>query len=131
MPPETFFSVISDYESYPDFLPDMENAEVLSRRDGVVEARFYANFIKRVSYTLRLEERAPVSLHWSLIEGPFKVSEGRWLLERTEDGTTLAKYRIEVQLHTFVPKAISTRVVATAVPALLAAFKTRAETLDG
>ena len=127
--PEVFFAVVSDYERYPEFLKDMENAEVLSRHDGLVEARFTANFIKRVTYTLRLQERPPTSVEWSLIEGPFKVSDGGWRLERLEDGSTLAKYHIEVQVNAFVPKSVSTRVVATTVPALLAAFKARAEAL--
>jgi ribosome-associated toxin RatA of RatAB toxin-antitoxin module len=127
--PEAFFAVISDYERYPEFLPDMESAEVLSRREGHVEARFTANFIKRISYTLRLEERAPTFMEWSLIEGPFKVSDGGWRLERLADGGTLARYRIEVQVNAFVPKSVSTRIVATTVPALLKAFKERAEAI--
>ena len=127
--PEDFFEVISDYERYPDFLPDMESVTVLSRAQGQVEARFTATFLKRVSYTLRIVERAPSAMDWSLIEGPFKVSDGSWRLERLADGGTLARYRIEVQLHTFVPKSLSTPVVAKTVPALLEAFRARAEGL--
>ena len=127
--PEDFFSVIADYERYPDFLPDMESVEVLSRAEERVEARFTATFLKRVSYTLEIVERAPNAMDWSLIEGPFKVSDGSWRLERLADGGTLARYSIEVQLHSFVPKSLSTPVVAKTVPALLEAFKARAEAL--
>ena len=127
--PENFFAVISDYERYPDVLPEMEAAEIVSRTDGVVEARFTLNLIKRVSYTLRLVEEPYEGLSWSLVEGPFKENNGRWCLEARDDGTTLAHYEVEVKVGMFVPKSISNRLVGKTLPALLKAFKSRAESL--
>jgi ribosome-associated toxin RatA of RatAB toxin-antitoxin module len=129
--PKDFFSVISDYGSYPEFLGEMEETTVLSRKDGVVDARFTVNLVKRVTYTLTLVERAPNSVTWSLKEGPFKVSNGHWKLEELPNGHTLAKYHVEVKVAAFVPKSISSRVVGKTVPALLASFKARAEKLYG
>ena len=129
--PENFFKVISDYECYPEFLADMEEATVLSRGDGVAVVRFTVNLIKRFTYTLTLVEQAPHSVTWSLKEGPFKVSNGKWALETLPDGNTHATYEVEVKVAAFVPKAISSKLVGKTVPALLNAFKTRAETLYG
>jgi len=129
--PEDFFAVISDYERYPEFLDEMEATTVLSRNDGVVDAQFTVNLVKRVTYTLTLVERAPLGITWSLKEGPFKVSNGRWTLERLPNGHTRALYEVEVKVAAFVPKSISSRIVGKTVPALLASFKARAEQLHG
>ena len=82
-----------------------------------------------MTYTLLLVENAPNSVTWSLKEGPFKVSNGSWTLERLSDGSTRAQYEVEVKVAAFVPKSVSSRIVGKTVPALLAAFKGRAESL--
>ena len=70
VPPEDFFRVISDYERYPEILPEMKSAQILHRDDEKTVARFTINIIKRVSYTLSMVERAPFRLEWTLVE-PF------------------------------------------------------------
>ena len=127
--PEDFFKVITAYEDYPQFLDEMEDVKLLSRTGNVAEVQFSANLIKRVTYTLLLTENAPNSVRWRLKEGPFKVSNGSWDLEALPDGSTRALYDIEVKVAAFVPKSVSSRIVGKTVPALLAAFKGRAEGL--
>jgi len=127
--PEDFFKVITAYEDYPQFLDEMEDVKLLSRTGNVAEVQFSVNLIKRVTYTLLLTENAPNSVRWRLKEGPFKVSNGSWDLEALPDGSTRALYDIEVKVAAFVPKSVSSRIVGKTVPALLAAFKGRAEGL--
>ena len=124
---ETVFAVIADYESYPELMPDLETAEVHSRSDGVVEASFSVNLIKRVSYTLRLEEKAPETLRWSQVRGPFKQNDGGWTLHELGPGRTRADYQIELRVSGFVPRAISNRLVEGSLPALLQSVKAAAE----
>ncbi len=128
--PEVFFGVITDYEAYPDILPEMESAEILSRENGVTTARFTLNLIKRVTYTLRLVEVPHEGLSWSLVEGPFKVNSGHWRLESLDGGCTMAHYAVEVKVGVFVPASITNRMVGKTLPALLAAFKGWAEDLN-
>ena len=129
--PADFFKVVTDYEAYPEFLDDMEDVKLLSRTGDTAEVRFTVNLIKRVTYTLLLTETAPSSVRWRLKEGPFKVSNGSWVLEPIADGGTHARYAVEVKVAAFVPKSVSSRIVGKTVPALLASFKARAETLYG
>ena len=128
---ETVFGVIADYESYPTLLKDMEGAVVNSRNDGIVEATFSVNLIKRVSYTLRLEEKAPETLRWSLVKGPFKQNDGGWTLHEIGPGRTRADYQIELRVSGFVPRAISDRLVEGSLPALLQSVKSEAESREG
>ena len=127
--PEDFFKVITDYEDYPNFLAEMEDAKLLSRTGNTAEVRFSVQLIKRVNYTLILTENAPHSVSWRLKEGPFKISNGSWTLSEREDGSTHAQYEVEVKVAAFVPKSVSSRIVGKTVPALLAAFKSKAEGL--
>ena len=125
--PEAFFDVITDYERYPQILEEMEDAKVLSRTGNTAEVRFSVNLFKRVSYTLTLVENKPQSVSWSLKEGPFKISNGRWDLRPTGAGHTRAEYTVEVEVAAFVPKSVSNRIVGKTVPKLLASFKAHAE----
>lgn len=125
--PEQVFAVITDYEAYPEILDEMESAHVVSRTENTVEADFTINLIKRVSYTLLLTETPPFHLEWRTVKGPFKSNTGSWTLERKPDGFTRAHYEVEVTVGVFVPKTISNRIVGRTLPALLDAFKRRAE----
>lgn len=127
--PADFFKVVTDYESYPEFLDEMESVKLLSRSGNTAEVQFTVNLIKRVTYTLLLTETEPTSVTWRLKEGPFKVSNGSWILQPTPDGGTHARYSVEVKVAAFVPKSVSSRIVGKTVPALLASFKGRAEKL--
>lgn len=127
--PEAFFDVITDYERYPHILDEMEDAKVLSRTGNTADVRFSVNLFKRVTYTLTLVEDKPRSVSWSLKEGPFKVSNGRWDLQPTGSGHTRAAYTVEVEVAAFVPRSVSNRIVGKTVPKLLASFKAHAEGL--
>lgn len=129
VPREAFFDVIRDYARYPEFLRDMEAVSVPKRDGPVAEARFTLNVIKRISYTLRLVEKAPDRLEWSLVEGMFKRNDGSWTLEALPDGRTRATYSIEITVGVFLPGSIVTTLVGKTLPATLDAFKRRAEAL--
>ncbi len=131
VPRDVLFEVIRDYERYPEFLDDMEAARVVRRDDDAVEAEFTLNVIKRISYTLRLVERAPERLEWSLVKGMFKRNDGSWTLEELPGGRTRATYSIEITIGVFLPGTIVNRLVGKTLPATLQAFKQRAESLHG
>ncbi len=126
---EQFFSVVTDYASYPEFLSDMESVEMVRREGESAEVRFTLNLIKRISYTLKLVERGPSEVRWSLGKGPFKRNDGSWLIEDRPGGGIRATYNIEVAVGVFLPGSIVNRLVGKTLPATLEAFKARAERL--
>ena len=127
--PEALFDVISDYERYPQFLSDMEAAQVVREDGSVRDVAFTLNLIKRLRYTLRLTEQRPVRVSWTLVEGMFKRNSGSWTLEEVGPGRTRATYSIDLSVGVFVPGAITQRLVGKTLPATLEAFKARAEGL--
>ena len=127
VPPEDFFRVISDYEAYPDILPEMLSAHIIQRDASKTVARFTIHIIKRVSYTLAMSEHPPHRLEWTLVEGPFTQNSGAWQLTPLGEGRTHAQYSVDVSVGMFVPKSISNRVVGKTMPAVLNHFKRWAE----
>jgi ribosome-associated toxin RatA of RatAB toxin-antitoxin module len=125
-----FFSVIRDYEKYPEFLDEMESVRIIRSEGGVSDVEFTLNVIKRITYTLRLTESpGGDGLRWELVEGMFKSNSGGWALESLPDGRTGAVYDVEVAVGIFVPGSIVNRLVGKTLPATLKAFKRRAESL--
>lgn len=127
-PVEKCWSVISDYERYPDFLPEVKKIRTMNRRGSEVDVQYEAEVVKVIKYTVHMKEEGPKKLSWSFIDGEFmKDNKGGWDLEDLGNGTTKATYNIAVELGMLVPKAIVNALVDTQLPKLLENFKKRIE----
>ena len=134
VPPAQLMRVVTDFASYPAFLPAMEEASVLAHVDEGTRAswtvRFAVRVVRRLGYTLRLEREGDLRLRWSLLEGAFKSNEGGWVLEPLDGGArTRATYEVDLDVGMFVPGSVMKSVVEQDLPRTLAAFKARAEGL--
>lgn len=127
-PMDKVFSIITDYERYSEFLPEVKRIRTANRRGNEVDVQYEASIVKTIKYTLRLKEEGPAKVSWSFIEGEFmKDNKGGWLLEDAGNGQTKATYSIEVALGALVPKTVVTALIDTQLPKMLEAFKKRAE----
>lgn len=127
-PLEKCFEVISDYERYPEFLPEVKKIRTTNRRGNEVDVHYEAEVVKVIKYTLHLKEEKPNRVSWSFIEGEFmKDNKGGWVLEDGGNGTTKATYSIEVAVGPLVPKTILNALVDSQLPKLLENFKKRIE----
>lgn len=134
--PAQVYSVISDYESYPEFLGEavnVENTQIISRNGNTVTVRYTVNMIKRVQYTLKLIGTPDTGLTWTLVESSImKSNVGGWVLRDLGDGRTEATYSVEVVPSTrFIPRRVISMLTEQSLPATLEAFKKRIETLKG
>lgn len=133
VPAEHLFETITDYESYPEFIPETLGVEVLKRsrkKDGtrVSEVRFDIKVIKQVDYTLRLTEEPNERVSWELVEGKiFKTNNGGWELKPSGKGKTEATYRVDITIGLLVPQAITNMLVGSSLPKMLGQMKERAE----
>lgn len=122
------WSVISDYERYSDFLPEVKKIRAFNRRGAEVDVQYEAEVVKVIKYTVHMKEEAPNKLSWSFIDGEFmKDNKGGWVLEDAGNGTTKATYNIAVEVGMLVPKTIINALVDTQLPKLLENFKRRIE----
>ncbi len=126
------FAVISDYERYPEFLPEVKKIRTRNRRGNEVDVEYQAEVVKLIKYTVRMKEEGPTKVSWTYIDGEFmKDNKGGWVLEDQGDGKTKATYNIEIGLGPLVPKAVVTALADTQLPKLLENFKKRIESVPG
>jgi len=130
--PEEFYTVVSDYESYPDFVPSQRSATILTRDNSGPIDRFTVQMelalVKQIRYQLRAEGVPGQSLTWSLVDGDFmKQNVGSWLLEERPDGSTHATFQMAVVLKGWLPKSLVNTLINKTCPATVKAFKAEAE----
>ncbi len=126
--PKEVFSVVSDFESYPEFLSGSKKVKILKKTGNKMQVEFHMDLIKTISYTLDIKLDAPHSLHWSLVKGDFmKSNHGAWKLEEIKKGLTLAIYEIDISFGLLVPKAISSLLVEKNIQSMMKEFKERIE----
>ncbi len=127
-PMEKVFAVITDYEKYSEFLPEVKKIRLGTREGNEVEVHYEAEIVKTIKYSLRLKEEKPSKVSWTFIEGEFmKDNKGGWVLEDLGGGKTKATYSIEVAVGMLVPKTIISALIDTQLPKTLEAFKKRVE----
>ncbi|MCE9624503.1 MAG: SRPBCC family protein [Deltaproteobacteria bacterium] len=129
-PIKKVFEVISDFESYPDFLNETREVVVEKKSGKGARVTFTINLIKKIRYTLDIKLNPPSGLSWTLVEGDLmKANNGGWKLSEVKKGITQAVYEIDMDLGSMVPKAISNKLIGTNLPTMMKQFKERAEEL--
>jgi ribosome-associated toxin RatA of RatAB toxin-antitoxin module len=90
--PEQMFALVQDIERYPEFVPWVARATVLSRSATEVVGRLEMERAGlRETFTTRNLLEPPHRMDLKLLEGPFKTLEGRWSFEPIGDrGTRIA-----------------------------------------
>jgi coenzyme Q-binding protein COQ10 len=127
-PVEKCYSIISDYERYPEFLPEVKKIRTANRRGNEVDVHYEAEIVKVIKYAVHIREEKPTRVSWTFIDGEFmKNNQGGWVLEATPDGKTKATYNIEVEVGMLVPKTVLNVLVDSQLPKLLENFKKRIE----
>lgn len=122
------FKVLSDLESYPDFMTGVEKVEVEEENGDEIVARYDLNLIKKFSYTLRHKIQAPDKISWSLVSGDFmSKSDGAWELKDLGDGQTEVSYKIDVDFKVKVPGMISKKLVSSNLPSMMKSVKEKAK----
>ncbi len=127
-PIEKVFDVITQYERYPEFLPEVKETRTVNRKGNTVDVHYKVDVMKTVRYSIRVTEERPTRMSWTFIEGEMmKDNKGSWVLEAQGEKQTKATYTVEMALGALVPKAIVNALVENSLPKMLDAFKRRAE----
>jgi len=80
-PPRRLFDLINDIENYPTFIPWCSRTKVLSRSDREIVATIGVQRGPLQSeFTTRNELEPDTRILMHLVDGPFKMLEGEWLL---------------------------------------------------
>ena len=129
VPPQAIYDVALDFESYPEFLPDVKAASIDGRKGKDLLVTFEISVIKTIHYTLKVSATPHRRISWTLVEGDlFKKNEGEWRFENRQ-GKTRATYSVDIDFGRFVPSMITSRLIGSNLPGMMKRFKERAEGL--
>jgi ribosome-associated toxin RatA of RatAB toxin-antitoxin module len=127
---DTVWDVIADFASYPEWQPDMKEAEVLETDEHgwgtkarfVVDAKFmHATLVLAYTYT-------DDTMSWVLVDGEgVRKNDGTYTVEAQPDGTTRVTYELEVVPAVPVPGFMRRQAARRIVEAALRDMKHRAE----
>ena len=138
--PEKVYQVIVDYESYPEFLPEVAKIGVERSDDSTLV--HYTIKIKALlktmttTYTLVKEEKPDQpdqGVIWDLVDSDDVIeNSGSWKLSPLDGGSrTRALYTIEAFTYNIpIPQIVYDTLTRINLPRTLRAFKARAEALD-
>ncbi len=128
---DEFYKIISDYEKYPEFLPEVKNMRITEDQGARKKVEYTVNVIKNFVYELWMEEQAPNKIQWDLAGGDlFKRSSGSWLLE-DQSGKTKATYEVEADFKLFVPGPVAKTLISVNLPNMMSAYHKRVSELYG
>jgi len=131
-PIETVFSVITDYESLPEWMTFIKECFVHKRDSngmGLVVEFLVDLKVKKINYTLRYSYEAPNVVAWEYIEGDVKSIDGGYRFEQLDSDLTKAHYSLDVDTGFYVPGPIKKTLSGQAMRDSLNQLKDRAEEL--
>ncbi|KAK9862967.1 hypothetical protein WJX84_003842 [Apatococcus fuscideae] len=139
------WSVLTDYERLPEFVPNLESCErepcrrvgrTRLRQRGCSQSLFWRLEAEAV---LEVEEAetggGQREIRFHLVEGDFKDFRGRWVVEpdssvrNATDVATVLRYEVVLVPHWSIPSTIMSCVVKAGLPANLIAVAQQAEQL--
>ncbi|NQZ01076.1 MAG: SRPBCC family protein [Bdellovibrionales bacterium] len=123
--PEQFYDVVSDYESYPKFLDEVQACRVVERDGNRALVEFKVKVVKEFTYRMWITEDKPKGISWVFESGDiFKVSNGSWKLE-DHQGKCQAHYAVEAKFKVFVPGPIAKALVNNNLPNMMKSYQSR------
>lgn len=131
VPRDTLWKIITDYESYKDFVDGVSKVKVLSREGGKARVEYAINLLsKDITYTLDHVETAPDKMNWTLVDSNImKANSGGWQLKDLGGGRTEVTYSLALDFKIYVPGMILNGLVKSSLPKMLESFEKRARSV--
>ena len=128
---EEFFEIVSDYEKYPEFLPEVKSVKIVKNSSDSKEMEYQVSLIKTFKYRLRAKEVKNESVIFEFIGGDvFKTMKGSWKLT-DQKGKCAVEYNVEATFGMLVPESMAKPLVSANLPLMMANFKKRVKTVYG
>ncbi|MBI4617368.1 MAG: SRPBCC family protein [Planctomycetes bacterium] len=128
-PPDRVWQAITDYENYPEFMPDTVACTVV-KHEGL-EFQLHQEIEvawRRVRYDLLVTHREDrLGTSWHKVSGDLDVNDGSWSIVQVEPEKCLAIYRLRVMPNFWIPQSIADRLIRRSLPGVVRAVKKRAE----
>jgi ribosome-associated toxin RatA of RatAB toxin-antitoxin module len=126
------FALVEDIERYPEFVPWVSRAEIISRseREVVGQLEMHRGGV-REKFTTRNALNPPREITLTLVSGPFKTLEGRWTFDPIGDRGTKVGLAIRFEFANAVMSLLLSRSFEKNCGELIDAFVARARAVYG
>lgn len=129
--PAEFYSIISDYEKYPEFLQEVKECKVVKVEGPRKLVEYGVSVVKNFKYSLWMTETLNQEIKWEFAGGDiFKTSSGYWKIQE-EGGKTRATYFVDATFNLFVPGPIAKALVSVNLPNMVSSYHKRVAQLYG
>jgi coenzyme Q-binding protein COQ10 len=128
--PDEFYSIVTDYEKYPEFLQEVKDCKVVKKDGDRQLVEYQVSVIKTFKYQLWMTH-APLLVSWTFAGGDiFKTNSGSWKIE-DQAGKAKVTYAVEATFGVFVPGMIAKTLLNVNLPAMMSAYHKRIKDLYG
>lgn len=121
------FAVVMDIERYPDFLPWVAGATVLTRQEGQLTAELVAD-LAGTHHKFRTVDRFVNNklVEIRLLDGPFRFLESVWTFEAAGEDRCKVHFSIEFEFRSMMLDLVASPIFSTACKSMVQAFEKRA-----
>jgi len=130
--PAQMFALVEDIERYPQFVPWVSDAKLIGRTATEVTGQLEmerSGFKEK--FTTRNILEPPHRMDLRLVDGPFKVLEGRWTFDPIGDRGTKIGLTIRFEFSNPVLSMMLSKTFEKSCAQLVDAFVTRARAVYG
>ena len=126
------YDLVADVESYPEFLPWCQSAQILTQEGDIVEASLsLAKGSLGYEFATRNRMAPGESIDMRLLKGPFSYLHGAWSFKALGDEGCKVSLDLEFELSNPLLQATIGAVFGQAMNKMVEAFCQRADQLYG
>ncbi|NNC98845.1 MAG: type II toxin-antitoxin system RatA family toxin [Gammaproteobacteria bacterium] len=126
------YDIVTDIQSYPDFLNWCESVELLAEDEGEVIARLNISTAKlNLHFTTRNVNKPGESITLTLVDGPFSQLTGQWQFKALSHDACKVSVDMNFEFDRSLVPAVFGNVFGKLISMELDAFQQRAQQLYG
>ncbi|HWW20078.1 MAG TPA: type II toxin-antitoxin system RatA family toxin [Steroidobacteraceae bacterium] len=128
--PELVYQVVEDVERYPQFVPGCTEAKVLERSATEMVARLAVRRGPlRTEFTTRNRLEPGRSMQMDLVDGPFRMLEGKWSFTPVASNGCRIELSLRFQFSNLLKSALFEPLFEETAASLVRAFVIRAQSM--
>ncbi|AOM02571.1 type II toxin-antitoxin system RatA family toxin [Cobetia marina] len=129
---QAMFDLVNDFERYPEFLPGCSDAQLLEQDDAHLVGRLTLSKAgMEQSFVTRNDLFAPQRIELSLVDGPFKRLEGRWLFTPLSEDACKVSLELDFEFSNRLLGMAFGKLFSQVAGQMVEAFTRRADQLYG
>jgi coenzyme Q-binding protein COQ10 len=130
--PAQLFALVSDVESYPQFLPWCLSCRITHRENNIIYADLIIGYkMIREKFGSKVTLGEPHSIHVEYLHGPMKYLSNHWKFIEAEQGGCIVDFYVDFEFRNPILQRMMGAFFNEIVRRMVSAFEMRAKALYG